>query len=266
MWADGVRVLHDVSAGDWIRPRLGAWGSIGGVVPLGYEAYARVLHPAPGPEGSWVRWSDVAAVTGRAVHPRVQWHRLIGSDDPWNPESELWPYPNPYRGTLPPNPLAELRDVLAPRTTAVDCCYFAVWEGWGDLNGSSWVTTIYTDDVTGAVTGHSVEQLPRAFTSTEWTATRLTLPGRDYLLLEGPLSAVVGFAQGEGRLDDLTRSPNLWWPADRAWCVASEIDYDSTLVGGDAATIAAVLAAPGLEAWPIEPDDVLWSDSDHVNT
>ena len=26
--------------------------------------------------------------------------------------------------------------------------------------------------------------------------------------------------------------PNLWWPDDRAWCVASEIDLDYTLVGG----------------------------------
>ncbi len=44
--------------------------------------------------------------------------------------------------------------------------------------------------------GHTVEQLPRAFTNTEWSAARLALPRRDYLLLEGPLSAVVGFAQG----------------------------------------------------------------------
>jgi hypothetical protein len=32
--------------------------------------------------------------------------------------------------------------------------------------------------------------------------------------------------------DDQIRSPNQWWPQDRAWCVASEIDLDSTLVAG----------------------------------
>jgi hypothetical protein len=50
-------------------------------------------------------------------------------------------------------------------------------------------------------------------------------------------------------------SPNLWWPDDRAWCVATEIDLAWTYVGGPAALISDVLANPRLEAQPASPDD-----------
>ncbi len=52
---------------------------------------------------------------------------------------------------------------------------------------------------------------------------------------------------------------------DRSWCVATEIDLDSTLVAGDAALIDAVLARGGLEAWPVGPSDLLSTDGDTVN-
>ena len=50
-------------------------------------------------------------------------------------------------------------------------------------------------------------------------------------------------------------SPNLWWPDDRAWCVATEIDLAWTYVGGSAALISDVLASPRLEAQPASPND-----------
>ena len=50
-------------------------------------------------------------------------------------------------------------------------------------------------------------------------------------------------------------SPNLWWPDDRAWCVATEIDLAWTYVGGSGALISDVLASPSLEAQPAAPDD-----------
>jgi hypothetical protein len=58
---------------------------------------------------------------------------------------------------------------------------------------------------------------------------------------------------------------NLFWPADRAWCVASEIDFDSTLIGGSIDLIRNILDAPGLDAWAVGPDDSLAYDADHVN-
>jgi hypothetical protein len=61
------------------------------------------------------------------------------------------------------------------------------------------------------------------------------------------------------------QSPNLIWPADRAWFVASEIDFDSTLVAGTSALIEEILDSPALEAWPVEPGSSLAYDADRVN-
>jgi len=51
-------------------------------------------------------------------------------------------------------------------------------------------------------------------------------------------------SQGAGWED----GPNLWWPDDRAWCVASEIDLDETFVGGTRTLIDDILAREDLGA------------------
>lgn len=50
-------------------------------------------------------------------------------------------------------------------------------------------------------------------------------------------------------------SPNLWWPDDRARCVATELDLAWTYLGGPATLISDALANPRLEAQPTSPDD-----------
>jgi len=47
--------------------------------------------------------------------------------------------------------------------------------------------------------------------------------------------------------------------------VATEIDFDSTLIAGDAALIDAVLSAPDLEATPVEAGDCLDLSADALN-
>lgn len=199
MWTDRARVLQDVTPGGWLGPRLtGPLGTVTGTVPAGYAAYARILHPVDrGSEEPGISWADVARVTGRRVHPLVQWHARI---------------------------------VLSSDADAAT--------GW--------------------------ETVPPLYGPEEWSAPRLELPHRDHLLLTGPLDAVADIARYEPGAWP-TQSPALFWPADRAWCVATEIDFDSTLVGGTAAAIAAVLASPDLEVLPVEPGDSLQSDADLVN-
>jgi hypothetical protein len=51
------------------------------------------------------------------------------------------------------------------------------------------------------------------------------------------------------------QSPNLWWPDDRAWCVASEIDFRSTYVGGSRALIDRVFDDERFEALPARLTD-----------
>lgn len=70
-------------------------------------------------------------------------------------------------------------------------------------------------------------------------------------LFEGPIQdATHSFSAWPG-----SQLANLWWPADRAWFVVSEIDYDSTIVAGSRESIDAVLRMPGLEAFELSPVD-----------
>jgi hypothetical protein len=57
---------------------------------------------------------------------------------------------------------------------------------------------------------------------------------------------------------------NLWWPQDRAWCVATEIDLAWTYVGGQAGLIRQLLAQTRIEALPAAPDGELGGIEDWV--
>ncbi len=75
---------------------------------------------------------------------------------------------------------------------------------------------------------------------------------------QDPELAVRGFAQ-------TAHCPSLVWPDDRAWILVTEVDYDSTIVGGTSELIRALCADPRLEALPIrEGADLTW-DADEVN-
>lgn len=135
-------------------------------------------------------------------------------------------------GHLEREPAAALTRTLARHTSTRDACWFAVWEGLGRLPSS----------VAAAPT--------------------FTLPNRRYHLLTGPIDAA---------LDDVLgrsfgyQSPNLWWPNDRSWLVATEIDLHSTYIGCTADCAADVLAAPELEALAVPPETGITSASDPLN-
>ena len=74
---------------------------------------------------------------------------------------------------------------------------------------------------------------------------------RDYLLYEASLDA--SFMQAIQKLEG--HSPNLWWPADRAWCVGTDIDAQSTFVGGSRALIDALLHSEALETFEVDSSD-----------
>jgi hypothetical protein len=250
-----LRLADDASAGAWIAPKLGGeFGAVTLQVPSGYAAYARICHPARDEKGTPVSWSDVAAATGRQAHPLMQWHALVGSADPFNFAGSLWRGDAPERGDLAPAPFAALCDLLAAHTRSPTECVFGIWEGWAWVHGGS---------VRMSATGS--EAVPGAFTEQERDQAGLVLPGRKYVLLTGPLAAASQLGDPHGLRGFEPHSPNLMWPADRAWFVASEVDFDSTLVGGTAEVIQSILDSPTLDAWPVEPDSSLASDADKIN-
>jgi len=94
---------------------------------------------------------------------------------------------------------------------------------------------------------------------------RVHHPGRNYLLLEGPLTAALQLGDRHPGSFIEPQSPNICWPQDHAWCLASEIDFDSTLVGGSTEMVNDILNDPRFEAWPVQPDDSIAADGDRIN-
>jgi hypothetical protein len=207
-----------------------------------------------------VTWETIAAETGRKMHPRVQFDSLIGAE---RGESRAY---EPYVGDMPPSLLSALCDVLARHTATPERCWFCLWEGWGWVDGAPSAAVVLlseTDD------DDPVIDMPAAFPPEVINGPRVSLPGRDYILFDGPLVAATDLGWRTGELvkdvdadtpidpDEFSpQAPSLFWPEDHAWCVATEIDLDSTYVGGSEAMVDTLLADPRFEAWRAELDDV----------
>jgi hypothetical protein len=126
--------------------------------------------------------------------------------------------------------------VLAAHTTTPDRCFIGEWEGygWPEMADSSSVSELRLDQRTFLVHQGSIR-----------TAGRIGW--RD---------------QGGGFVRE---PPTLIWPADRAWFVAGDVDLDSSYIGGRGNLIAALLAEPDLEVWPVHATDRVTFDSDSIN-
>lgn len=254
-----LRVCEDASPAGWLASRLtGPTGTVTGTVPSGYPAYARICHPAVDRDGRPAAWSEVAQATGRQTHPVMQWHALVGSADM---EGSLWPGGDPERGNLIPEILGPLCDALAEHTATPEHCFFCLWEGYAWIEGRHTIIRA----APGGASSRSGTPVAPAFSAEESSRPRVHLPNRDYLLLAGRLAAArqIGHRISTDWFDP--QSPNLFWPADQAWCAASEIDFDSTLLGGSAELVEAILQAPTLDSWPVGPDDSLTFDADKIN-
>jgi hypothetical protein len=273
---DGLVPVADVSVGAWLEPRMcGFGGRVCSVVPTtGFEAFARILHPA-GDGDRAIRWAEVSEQLGRTMHPLVQWNSIAGvrevevTEGRWprrhrsTTTTSEWAGEEPETGNLPPAELGDLVDVLTG-FTAQDDCFHAVWEGWGWLDGRG---VAYLTAETGRWGRRaSPGAVPPALAPEVLAGPRLRLPGRDHVLFRGPLRAALSIGhEHPGGGVFWPQSPSLLWPADRSWCVATEIDFDSTLVAGSRALIDAVLAAADLEAWPVGPEDDLTEQGDLIN-
>jgi hypothetical protein len=265
MWTDELRVSSDVSAATWIAPRLGGqFGAVTLAVPSGYPAYIRICHPATDLDGKSVSWAEVAETMGRHAHALMQWHQLAGLRNPHDPSRSLWQGGEPVIGNLSPDVLGPLCNLLATHTAEPAHCFFCLWEGWGWVDGSG-VEIIVAHRGEMATSRQAEKPIAPAFSSQELGRGRVRLPGRDYLLLEGPVSAATKIGYWARPNWFLPQSPNLFWPADRTWCAASEIDFDSTLIGGSTTLIEAILDTPKFEAWVVSPGDSLASDADEIN-
>jgi hypothetical protein len=221
-----------VDEADWMAERLLApdEGVVASIVPGGFDAYVRLLHPigaGTNPDGIRLRWSEVATWSGQTLHRDSQFHAIAVSPD----ESEQpppWHSAKPPQGSLDPEDAVVLIDVLGRHTGTPTRCWFCIWDGYG------WgATPVGPDPIPAEV---------RA-------GPRVRHPWRDYFLYSGPIDAALAFLDNEGQ------TPNLFWPDDRAWCVASDIDLSSTYVGGSRQLAAELVEDGRIEALAAEPTD-----------
>lgn len=242
----------------------GFGGQVRNVVPSGFEAYARVFHPADR-DGLPVRWAEVAVENGKVMHPAAQFYGLapdLWTQTEWYPQ-DLQP---PGLGCLPDDALRALLNVLGQHTAPGGQCYFAIWEGYGDLPHNSSATAVsYLSLTNGATTPELPDRaLPGELLDVEH-APRVLHPHRSYFLFTGRLEDAVQLKTGDYAQWMSIRPPNLMWPADDSWCMATEIDFDSTLVGGSRQLVDDVLADPALEAAEVALETSLEWQGDALN-
>jgi hypothetical protein len=252
----GVELLKDASGADWVVGRLKPWDADGprleSFAPEGFEAYARVFHPA-GFRPAWRgaihpsvgrRWGDLARNRGVDLTPDIGFLEVSGIDPG---DQQALDEIAPSSGELPPETCDALRTVLRPRTTTPQVAWFCLWEG----NGAFWSQAhsfTYADRA-------NVEEIERDRAEAEsqdallGSTPRVEAYARSYFLFRGPLDAACGFEPS-----GWYASPNLWWPDDRAWIVLTEVDGYSTYIGGSRPLVDDLLLSRDVETIEVTLD------------
>jgi hypothetical protein len=258
-----LEYVDDLRPAAWIAERLHPFAQdAGAIIPPGFDAYARIFHPATRLVGRTevpVTWREIADANLRVHHSEMQFGALVTRvgttvfDDRVTQPGlfDRWP----QVGSLPLELAGALVSALRDHTTTPERCWFAAWEGWGDPASAEVVFVTFG--------GSNDAPIPPPWTIIERpNRAKFKIPGRGYYIGSGPLTAALETVYG---VVQHYQSPSIWWPDDRAWCVATEVDFDWTYVGGSTECIAAVLGHPDLEALPARLSDGVHWDSDGIN-
>lgn len=143
------------------------------------------------------------------------------------------PWPDGFEaGSLPVHEATVLVEYLRVASTTPQRCWYCLWEGWGALDHGT-------------------------------VSERVCLPCRTYLLAEGPIELALRSFGGPNMYH---QSANLWWPDDRAWVVATEIDFAWTYVGGSNDLVNGLVSDRRIEAHTVTPAHCGSFDADIINT
>jgi len=194
IFGDHFQAAATVAPANWIEGACeGASSSVGALVPNKYPLFLRVHAPEPGAD--W--WSA-------------------------------------YRR------LFETTASIGERhTSSPDKAWFAVWEGHGFADR---MTQIVWQEPLDDATRSSLEQersrlrdeakrSNAAIRAALSQIPRFDLPDRAYYLLAGAVGAATQLSE-PGPMAKW-RNPDLFWPDDRRWFVATDVDFWSLYVGGD---------------------------------
>jgi hypothetical protein len=194
------------------------------------------------PEIAWSSSFVAAAWIRDRLHPFGS--REIGSVVPDGFESYVairHPHGN---HELPAEDLLRLSQVLDAHTSTPTWIWYCMWDGYAWMHGGA------------AVSGRPPGVAPLDVQA----GGRVRLPAREYYLYSGDLSVAFALMADPWRLQ-----PNLWWPQDHAWCVATEIDLVVTYVGGSMALVESIAGDSTFHARPVTPDDSFQQGWDYIH-
>lgn len=211
--SDAAEPAEGTDPASWLAPRLSNGRTVGSLVPSGFDAYARVFHPAY-QNGRERSWADIARERGRELAPGSTFESIAGVD----PRYEAIPHDAPFdRGPTLGAPGGDLEHRLAAilenHTTTPSQVWFAVWVGY-------------------------IDGVDKRFPTFELSF------GREYLFASGSIGV-------RPSLGDIGHAADIWWPADRAWVVRSDTDLDSTWIGASSECVRQIVDSD-LEAMELE--------------
>ncbi|HEY1832292.1 MAG TPA: hypothetical protein VGG38_18800 [Acidimicrobiales bacterium] len=161
------------------------------------------------------------------------------------PERPTTPSPvfgqGPRQGSLYLPDVEVLAEIGRRWTSTPELCWFCLWDGYGWNNvipltlGGQGAPPKRPDPIPCPVRGGPTVHLPH----------------RNYFLYSGHVEE----ATATFPLSIFEQSPNLWWPQDQSWCVATELDLQWTYVAGTAGMIDEILVDRRIEALPVDPAD-----------
>ena len=200
VFGDSLRAADTVGPAAWLEQSCqGEWWTVGALVPNHYESLLRVYAPAPCPGEWWSTYRELFAVVAS----------------------------------------------IGERSTATpDQAWFAIWDGHG-FDGAE-IRVAWSDpprdeterqarDAERAQLRDESRRRNVAVRSALDQIPRFDRPHRTYYLLEGPVRAVNDLRHPYG---DRWRNPDLFWPDDQEWFVATDVDFWSLYIGGRSSFIA----------------------------
>jgi hypothetical protein len=203
----------------WIAESLrGRPGTVGALVPNRFESTLRLHAPDPTPDDWWALYRDL--------------FDLVAA-------------------------------VGARHTSTPASAWFAIWEGHGFVPSIGRIGWRYppadeaerrwreeqrerqrdADRERNARIGPALAAVPR-----------FDLPHRAYYLTHGPLPAMTELRYPD---DDDWRNPDLFWPDDRSWFAATDVDFWSLYVGGSTAFTSELATSASTPCEFVDDDDRL---------
>lgn len=288
-----LSICENAEAARWISEDINQFDysqsrtlPVSAILPSTFEAYARIFHPAyklTYTERKVLRWEEVAEQCSRVSHAKMQWNNIFCehfSDYHAAQDKEIkaGSIDFPSEGSLTRDMATTLWTLLENYTQANNC-FFAIWEGYG--RHGELLKQAPTLEIPGRrfhIFEGEISAIENSFYSMFPSEPLIFRSVRAPILfgitIRNPFSKVPKYEPTE--LDELIRnmpqpeefeyqSANMWWAADNSWCIASEIDLNTTYIGASQEVINAIVNCKNLEAYQVEITDDITNTSDLIN-